>query len=330
MAQTALTVGDRRRSAQRRLYLLSLIALGAFALAPFLGNPYHVTIAVNLCVTLILALSLNLVVGHSGQFHLSHVAFFGVGAYASAILAKQFGLSPWLCLFCAIVIATVLAAAIGVPVTRLRGLYLAVATLAFSLFIEVLVKQGGSLTGGGYGLQDIPMLELAGVPLRGKSFYVLSLVALLGTAMMLGNLQRSKLGREIVASRDDPDAAAAAGINPAVIRVIVLMIAAALAALAGWLHAFYHLSLNVGLLSPELTFVWFFMVLVGGIGNTRGVVLGTLLLALLPEALGFATGQTILTVGILMILVTLFAPRGLGGLVDDLLARCSAGGSDHG
>jgi branched-chain amino acid transport system permease protein len=316
-------------SSNRALHLLSLIAIGGLALAPFLGNPYHVTIAINMCVTLILTLSLNLVVGHSGQFHLSHVAFFGVGAYASAILAKEFGLSPWLCLLCAVAIVTALAAAIGVPVTRLRGLYLAVATLAFSLFVEVLVKQGGSLTGGGYGLQDIPTLDLFGMPLRGKTFYALALLVLAGSVMLLGNLQRSKLGREIVASRDHPDAAAAAGINPAMIRVIVLMIAAALAATAGWLHTFYHLSLNASLLSPELTFVWFFMVLVGGIGNTRGVVLGTLLLALMPEVLGFATGQTILTVGILMILVTLFAPRGLGGLVDNLLARHLTGGSDH-
>jgi branched-chain amino acid transport system permease protein len=92
-----------------------------------------------------------------------------------------------------------------------------------------------------------------------------------------------------------------------------------MAALAGWLHAFYQLNINASLLSPELTFVWFFMVLVGGIGNMRGVVLGTILLELVPEALGFATGQTILAVGILMILVTLFAPRGLGGIVEDAL-----------
>jgi branched-chain amino acid transport system permease protein len=101
----------------------------------------------------------------------------------------------------------------------------------------------------------------------------------------------------------------------------VLMVAAGLAALAGWLHCFFHLTINAGLLRPELTFVWFFMVLVGGIGNAAGVVLGTVILALGPEFLGFATGQTILLTGVLMILVTLFAPRGLGGLLDDTAVR---------
>lgn len=298
-----------------------LVLVAAAALLPFFGSAYHVTLAVNLCVSLILTLSLNLVVGYSGQFHLSHAAFFGVGAYASAILAKQVGLSPWVCLPVAILLVVVLAGLVGVPVTRLKGLYLAVATLAFSLFVEVLVKQGGTLTGGGYGLHEIPPAALFGAPLQGKSFYVVALVSLALVSIGLVNLLHSKLGREIIATRDHPDAAAASGINPAFVRVVVLMIAAAMAALAGWLHTFYHLNLNAGLLSPELTFVWFFMVLVGGIGNMRGVVLGTILLELTPEFLGFATGQTILAVGILMVVVTLFAPRGLGGVLDDLLSR---------
>jgi branched-chain amino acid transport system permease protein len=299
---------------------LAYVGIAAAALLPFFGTPYHVTVAVNLCVSLILTLSLNLVVGYSGQFHLSHAAFFGIGAYASAILAKQAGLSPWLCLPGAVLVVSLLAALVGIPVTRLKGLYLAVATLAFSLFVEVLVKQGGSLTGGGYGLQDIPPLTLFGLRLQGKEFYALTLAALFAVAALIKNILDSKLGREIVASRDHPDAAAAAGINPAFIRVVVLMIAGGMAAVAGWLHTLYHLSINATLLSSELTFVWLFMVLVGGIGNMRGVVLGTILLELVPEALGFATGQTVLAVGVLMILVTLFAPRGLGGMLEDALS----------
>ena len=290
------------------------------ALLPLLGTPYHVTVAVNLCVTLILTLSLNLVVGYSGQFHLSHAAFFGVGAYAAAILAKTGGLSPWLCLPGAVAVVSLLAALIGIPVTRLRGLYLAVATLAFSLFVEVVVKQGDSLTGGGYGLQDIPPLVFFGERLQGKSYYVLALGALAVVCGLILNLLRSKLGRAIIASRDHPEAAAAAGISPALIRVVVLVLAGAMAALGGWLHTFYHLNINTTLLSAELTFIWFFMVLVGGIGSMRGVVLGTVLLDLVPQALGFATGQTILAVGVLMILVTLFAPRGLDGLIEDARA----------
>lgn len=302
----------------RRIAPAALVVLAAI---PFWGNDYHVTVAVNLCVTLILTLSLNLVVGYSGQFQLSHVAFFGAGAYTSAILAKDLGLSPWLCLFGSIAVSALLATLIGAPVTRLKGLYLAVATLAFSLFMEVIVNQASGLTGGGYGIQNIPPAYLGTFKLAGKSFYAVALIALALTLFVLRNILDSKFGREIIATRDHAHAAEASGINPALNRLMVLIVAASLAAMGGWVHTFYHLTLNPNLFSSEWTFVWFFMVLVGGIGNTVGVVLGTLLLSLVPEFLGFATGQTIFSIGVLMILVTLFAPRGLGGLIDDILVR---------
>ena len=308
-----------------RLYPLALVGAGIVAMLPLTADAYHLTVAVNLCITLILTLSLNFVVGNSGQFHLSHVAFFGTGAYVSAILAKQYHLSPWLCLFCAVPAVAMLAALIGLPVTRLKGLYLAVATLAFSLFVEVLVNQGGALTGGGYGIQDIPAATVFGARLSAKSFYLLALAALVMTILIINNLLDSKFGREIIASRDHPNAAAAAGINPAATKLLVLVIAASLAAIAGWLHTFYYLTLNPVVLSPELTFVWFFMVLVGGLGSITGVVLGTMLLTLVPELLGFAAGQTVLVIGILMIAVTLFAPRGIAGLLYDLAKVVSSG-----
>jgi branched-chain amino acid transport system permease protein len=308
-----------------RLYKLALIGAGIVAMLPLTADAYHLTMAINLCITLILTLSLNFVVGNSGQFHLSHVAFFGTGAYTSAILAKQYHLSPWLCLFCSVPAVAMLAALIGLPVTRLKGLYLAVATLAFSLFVEVLVNQGGALTGGGYGIQDVPAPTIFGARLSAKSFYLLALAALAMTILIINNLLDSKFGREIIASRDHPNAAAAAGINPAATKLLVLVIAASFAAVAGWLHTFYYLTLNPVVLSPELTFVWFFMVLVGGLGSITGVVLGTMLLTLVPEFLGFAAGQTVLIIGILMIAVTLFAPRGLAGLLYDLAKVASTG-----
>src|SRR5579863_4290073 len=106
-------------SLSSRLYPAAFIGAAIVATLPLFANDYHVTLAVNLCITLILTLSLNFVVGYSGQFHLSHAAFFGVGAYASAILAKQYHLSPWLCLIGAMITVALLAALIGLPVTRL-------------------------------------------------------------------------------------------------------------------------------------------------------------------------------------------------------------------
>ncbi len=300
-----------------------LAGLGLLLLAPLFGNPYHVTVAVNLCITLILTLSLDLVVGKSGQFHLSHAAFFGGGAYVTAILARHLDLSPWLCLPTAVAVMAALAALVAIPTTKLHGLYLAVATLAFSMFVQVVIGEGGSVTGGGYGIQDIPPLRILDVALTGRSFYALAAATLLVVAVILHNIMASRLGREILASRDNAASAAAAGIDPQRIRMIVLVIAAGLAATAGWLQALYHHSVNTELVSPEWTFVWFFMVLVGGLGSTRGVILGTFLLGLMPEVLGFAATDTILWIGVLMVAVTLFAPRGLGGLLEDATTRLS-------
>jgi branched-chain amino acid transport system permease protein len=307
------------------LYLVLVAAALAVALLPLLTSTYYLTVAVNLCITLILTLSLNFVVGNSGQFHLSHVAFFGVGAYVSAILAKQCHISPWICLPCALSAVAVLAILIGLPVTRLRGLYLAVATLAFSLFVEVLVNQGGPITGGGYGIQDIPALAIFGAQIKAKPFYLLVLTALAFTILIIRNLLNSKFGREIIASRDHPNAAAAVGINPAATKLLVLVIGACFAALAGWLHTFYYLTLNPVVLSPEWTFVWFFMVLVGGLGSMGGVILGTMLLTLVPVFLGFAANQTILLIGILLVAVALLAPRGLAGVIADLRTVAPSG-----
>jgi branched-chain amino acid transport system permease protein len=304
--------------------LVSILCACIAAFMPFWGNNYHLTVAVNLCVTLIMTLSLNLVVGYSGQLHLSHAAFFGSGAYLAAILAKQLGLSPWLALFASVCGVSLLAAAVGAPATRLKGLYLAVATLAFSLFIEVLVVQGGAITGGGYGIMDIPAAYLGSVRLTGKYFYAVALVALGFTLFAVYGIRHSKLGREIIAARDHPDAAEASGINPPRIRMVVLMLGAAIAALGGWVHTFYHLTLSPSLLNPEWTFVWFFMVLVGGIGSMLGVVLGTLVLSLVPEFFGFASGQTVFGIGLLMIFMTLFLPRGLSGLISDCARRIEA------
>lgn len=284
---------------------------------PATHNPYYITLAVSFGITLILTTSLNLVVGISGQFCLSHAAFFGVGAYVPAILAKELSWSPWIGLPASLLCAAALATLLGIPIMRLKGYYLAVATLAFSMFIEVAIKHGGSITGGGYGISSLPPLNLLGHPLRGAHFYYLTVFIVVAVYLLINRIVDSRFGRSIKAVHDNPSAASATGINPAQIKLSVFVLASVFAALAGWLQTFYHLQINPMVLSPEWTFVWLFMVLIGGMGHRTGVVLGTLLLTIVPEFVGFATEQTVLGVGILMVLVTLFAPRGLGGILDD-------------
>lgn len=283
-----------------------------------LHNPYHINLATNTAITLIIALSLNLVVGYSGQFALSQAAFYGLGAYVPGLLATRLGISPWLGLVAGIAATTLIGLIVSIPVVRLRGYFLSVATLAFGFFTEILVRQATDFTGGAYGVSDLPALMLFGHKLHGLSYYFLTAVALFLVALLLSNLMRSGLGRAIIAMRDSPSAAAASGIAVTQIRVLAFVLSADIAAVAGWLQAFLDRTINPELLSPELTFVWLFMVLIGGLGHPAGVVLGTLLLTLGPSFIGIASVDRALVVGVLMIIVALFAPEGLGGLLDRL------------
>jgi branched-chain amino acid transport system permease protein len=300
---------------------LLAIGIAALLLPGFLNNPYHINLVTNAAITLIITLSLNLVVGYSGQFALSHAAFYGIGAYVPALLATRWNVSPWLGLAAGQIFTTAVATIVSIPVARLRGYFLSVATLAFGFFAEIFVRQATEITGGAYGVNNLPALTLLGQPLRGLAYYFFAAFVLSLIAVLLANLMRSGLGRAIIAMRDNPGAAAASGIHVTQTRVFAFVIAADLAAVAGWLQAFFDLSINPQMLSPELTFVWLFMVLIGGLAHPVGVVLGTLLLTLGPNFISAASFDRALVVAILLIVVALFAPQGIGGLFDYALTR---------
>lgn len=302
---------------QRMLFGTGVIALLFPAL---LSNPYYINVATNAAITVIIALSLNLVVGYSGQFALSHAAFFGIGAYVPALLSTRWGISPWLGLIADLLFTTGVAAIVSIPVVRLRGYFLSVATLAFGFFAEIFVRQATDVTGGAYGVNDLPMLAVFGHPLRPLSYYFFTAFVLVLAILLISNMMHSGLGRAILAMRDNAAAAAASGINVSQMRAFAFVLSADIVAVAGWLQAFLDRTVNPQMLSPELSFVWLFMVLVGGLGNAAGVVLGTVLLTLAPNLIGFASADRALVVAVLTIVVVLFAPQGIGGLLDKVEA----------
>lgn len=300
--------------------------VAALALLPLIvGRGYYLTLATNVAVTMILTLSLNFVIGRLGLFSLAHSAFLGIGAYLAAILAQRHGVSPWLTLPIAIAGSAGAAAIIGIPVLRLRGMFLSVATLAFGLFAEVFARQASDITGGAYGITGIPPLNFFGTPVRGAGNYLLAVGVLLLVALILENIRTSRLGRSIIAARDNEAAAAAAGIDIARTHLAGFVLSAAIAATAGWVYSFFHLTLNPYVLSLDITFVWLFIVLVGGLGSMRGVACATILLGVGPEMLGFASSQQVLISGVLVLVVVLLAPRGIGGLIEDLEKRFAGG-----
>ncbi|MBM3491596.1 MAG: branched-chain amino acid ABC transporter permease [Alphaproteobacteria bacterium] len=312
---------DRPSWPARRVAVWAAI-VAVLLLAPLVvTNGYHLTLATNVIVTMILTFSLNFVIGRIGLFSLSHAAFLGVGGYVAAILAQRHGVEPWLTLPLAMAASMAIAGLIGVPVLRLRGFFLAVATLAFTLFADVFARQATDITGGAYGITNIPPLTLFGLPLRGPWMYEVAVLALLLSALVLENVRLSRLGRAILAARDNEAAAAAAGIDIPRTQLAGYVLSAAITGLAGWVYSFFHLTLNPFVLSLDITFLWLFIVLVGGLGSMRGAALASILLGVGPEMLGFAAAQQVLTAGVLVLLVVLLFPRGLGGLVEDIEAR---------
>ena len=296
--------------------------VAALALAPLVvTNGYHLTLATNVTITMILTFSLNFTIGRIGLFSLSHAAFLGIGGYAAAILAQRHGVSPWATLPIAMLASMAAAALIGVPVLRLRGMFLAVATLSFTLFAEVFARQASDVTGGAYGITGIPPLTLFGEPLRGVWMYEIAIAVLLLTALMFENIRLSRFGRAIAACRDNEPAAAAAGIDITRTRLAGYVLSAAIAGAAGWVYSFFHLTLNPYVLSLDITFLWLFIVLIGGLGSMWGVALASILLGVGPELLGFAASQQVLTAGVLVLVAVLLFPRGLGGLVEGLQRR---------
>ena len=278
------------------------------------GSPYFASLLVTLTITLILTLSFNLLIGTAGLFCQCHSTFFGIGAYVSAWVSLGLGWSPWLAAPAAVAVGAAVGLLVGVPLLRLKGYFLATGSLAFLFFVEVLVRQSTELTGGAYGVHGLPPLTLFGHQLTGASYVPLAVVVALGTVVLLVNLGDSPLGRAIVATRDDSEAAAASGIETTRVKLVSFVLASGFAALAGWLHAFYFRSADPYLFSAELTFTWLFIVVIGGLGSIGGVAVSTVLLTILPQVLGFPNVQQILTLGILILIVIMFAPRGIAGL----------------
>ena len=299
-------------------YLILGVGIVALLLPVFLSNPYYINVAINTVITVIIVLSTNLLVGYGGQFALCGAAFFGIGAYIPGLLAARYGISPWLGLAAGVTVTTLIATIVSFPVARLQGYFLSLATLAFGFSVEIFVRQATEFTGGPYGVSDLPALTLLGVALHGRWYYVFAALILIAVVVFISNIMRSGFGRALLATRDSPVAATASGVDVRQMRMAVFVISADVVAIAGWLQAFLDGTINPQMLNPELSFLWLFMVIVGGLGNAAGVVLGAVVLSIGPNAIGFASVDRTLVVALLMITIALLAPRGLGSLVDML------------
>lgn len=280
----------------------------------WVASAYHLHVLIMAGIFAILALSLNLLLGYTGQLSLGHAAFFGIGAYASALLALRLEWSVWLGLAGGAGLAGLAGWAIGRLSLKLRGAYFVLVTISFAGVISLVSVNWMDLTNGPLGLPGVPAPELAGWSLRSKSaYYYLVLAAVAGSYVVCRRLVSSRIGRAFLALRENEPLAESVGIDGTRYLVLAAVVSAAMAGLAGGLYAHYtrFVSPEVFLFNYTVTMV--IMVIAGGKGTLAGPVVGALLFTALPEALRAATSWQwqMLAYGVLLVLLVFFLPRGI-------------------
>jgi branched-chain amino acid transport system permease protein len=284
-----------------------LFALLVIAAAPWLlSSAYWRGILVLCAMNVLLALSLNLVLGYTGQLNLGQSAFFGIGAYVSTILIKTYGWNFWLAALAAVAAAGLVGVALAAFAVRLRGHYLAIASLGFAVITYQVLVNWESVTQGVRGMYGI----LPPVPNAVALFYLVAGIGLV-VYFLLDNLVRSPVGDTLRAIREDEVSAAALGVNAAVWKAFAFGLGAAIAGLAGCFYPGF-----VGTLVPDAfgiveSFTMMAMVIVGGMGTMIGPVIGAVVLTFLPELLRGFGELRLMIYGVALTLVVLFMPGGM-------------------
>ena len=325
-----------RRTRQQPRYrtLLWLLLLIAAVIWPFTASRGAVDVMTLALIYVMLGLGLNIVVGFAGLLVLGYAAFYAVGAYTYALLAQHYGLSFWLSLPVAGVLAALTGFLLGLPVLRLRGDYLAIVTLGFGEITRLLLNNLNVLTGGPDGIGNIPRPTLFGLEFGRRAsegnatfheffgidysgehavifLYLLGLALVVLILFVINRLQRMPLGRAWEALREDEIACRSLGLNPTVIKLSALTLSAAFAGLAG---AFF--AARQGYINPEsFTFIESAMVLaivvLGGMGSQLGVMLAAIAITALPELAREFNEYRMLAFGLVMVLMMIWRPQGL-------------------
>lgn len=307
----------------KRLSGFFLLAVAIVVLPFIFPDNYFVTVVgVSAGLHAILAVSLNLLMGYAGQISLGHAAFFGIGAYTSAILTTRYGWNPWPTILVGAAFTGVLAYIVARPILKLKGHYLAMATLGLGIIVHIFIVQLGWLTGGPDGLGGIPTLSLFGWEVDSDARWYVVIGALLLIVVWLAlNIIDSRSGRALRALHGSEVAAEMMGINTAATKTGVFVLAALIASVAG--SVFAHQQAFV---SPD-SFSFFFsielvtMVVLGGMASTYGAVLGAIILTFLPELLVVFEDYEVMIFGGILMGTMIFLPQGLFVGLQELLRK---------
>jgi branched-chain amino acid transport system permease protein len=275
-----------------------------------------------------LGLAWNIAGGCAGLISFGHAAFFGIGAYTSTILFQSHNITPWLGIFAGAAAAAIAGAVLSLICARLKGPFFILSSLAFAEVVRIIALNWPSVTGGAEGLSIPPVPDLANMVLGSKPAYeALTLIYLILAYAIMRWLEASRFGFYLFAVRDNDDAAAAAGINPLMVRSSAMALSAALTGVGGTLFAQYFLYLDpTYVISPELSFQFALLPAVGGLGTAIGPILGSFLITPLSELLranlgNAAAGLHLVIYSAGLIVVMLYFPTGIAGALEKLKSR---------
>lgn len=307
----------------RRELLKYLVFSVCVLLAPFLFyESYLLNVLVFVGIHTMLAVALNLLLGYAGQISLGHAAFFGLGAYLSGVLTASFQWNPWLTMLAVAVAVGGLAFMIGFPILKLKGHYLAMATLGLGIIVYIVFNEWVDVTGGPSGFSGIPPLSLGRITFDSdlKNYYLVW-IFVLGCVLLSVNLAHSRIGRAFRAIHDAEVAARVMGINARLLKVQVFALSAMICAIAGSLYAHVMTFIAPPSFGFNISVELLTMVVIGGLGSIYGSFLGALLLTLLPEFLRFMHDYDIVFYGALLMVMTIFMPGGLVRGIPELYRR---------
>ncbi len=285
------------------------------------SNEYELRLFMLFMIYAVIAMGLNVLVGLTGLLSLGQAGLFALGSYTAAILATRFGFDLLVSGIAAIVIGSLFGALLAYPTVRVRGVYLAVITIAFGLIVENAAIEWQGVTGGPMGITGIPKPSVLGIPLSGYRFYAVLAFVLVVVVIVTHNLKRSKYGRAMLALSQSETAARSVGINATAIKTLAFVISAATAGLAGVLYAFLnsYISPDIFTFSDSIRFL--LMVIFGGAGTTTGPLIGAYILTYLPEYLQQLQYWQKFAYGLLLAVVMFVLPLGIFGTLAELLRR---------
>ncbi|MCX6999068.1 MAG: branched-chain amino acid ABC transporter permease [Candidatus Sumerlaeota bacterium] len=316
---------------KRNIYIpFAAVALLVFLLPIQVRSPYYLGVLIQVGYYSLICMGLSLLMGYAGQISLGHAAFFGLGAYTSAILTGTYGVSPWLALLAGLVIAGCVAWVIGTPPLKLKGHYLAMATLGIGEIVYIFFNAEVELTGGPSGYtQKIPYLSIRGFIFNNelKQYYLTWVLVLIILILNL-HIINSRVGRALRSIHADEEVARAVGVNTARYKVMIFVLSAMYAALAGSLYAHNIQFIAPGSFDAMYSILFVTMVIVGGMGSIWGAISGAALLTLLPEILRVFHDYNILVYGCILLFIMLFMPGGIFGgyrMVWDIMNRMRTG-----